>query len=108
MPFPNQDYSERGYLLAHGCKDLAGAIAHEEQLKGSRVPEPPITRYVSLPEKVSLGYVVEISGRSLLSVMITMGELRIHCELFRPMDFADAARILRQYGIGAVPDTGAA
>ena len=91
MSFPNQDYSKRDSLLPAGCKDLSDAIKHEQD---SAVPDPPIIRQVSLPEKVSVKYLAEITGAS-VRTMTTL--VSIH----RSVDFEVAARILRKYGIEA-------
>jgi hypothetical protein len=101
MPFPNQDYSKRDYLLPAGCTDLTDAIKHEKASALPPVPDPPITRQVSLPEKVSVKYLAEVSGASLYTITILMQELHIVGEVSRSIDFEDAAKILLKYGIAA-------
>jgi hypothetical protein len=100
MPFPNQDYNKRHYLLPGGCKDLADAIKLE-QASLPAAPEPPITRRVSLPEKVSVRFLAETCGQSLYTIATVMWQLGIYVSVDRSVDFEDAARILRRYGIAA-------
>src|SRR5688572_27228736 len=64
-------------------------------------PEPPIKRHVKLPEKVAVTYLAEVSGQTLDTIAALMNELRIIVAIERSVDFADAARILRRYGIAA-------
>jgi hypothetical protein len=101
MPFPNQDYNKRDYLLPAGCKDLADAIKCEGASVPLPAPEPPITRHVTLPEKVSVRFLAEISGQALDTIARVMSQLRIGVSVERSVDFEDAARILRRYGIAA-------
>jgi hypothetical protein len=101
MPFPNQDYNKRHYLLPDGCKDLADAIKREQSSILPVAPEPPITRQVSLPEKVSVRFLAEISGQSLYTIATVMWQLGIYVSVDRSVDFEDAAKILRRYGIAA-------
>jgi hypothetical protein len=101
MPFPNQDYSKRDSLLPAGCKDLSDAIKHERDLALPPVPDPPITRQVSLPEMVSVKYLAELSGASLYTIALDVQELREGTRLGRSVSFELAAKILRKYGIEA-------
>jgi hypothetical protein len=104
MPFPDQNYNKRDYLLPTGCKDLADALKREKEAATKPPEDPPISRYVSLPKKVSVKFVAEISGQSLITIRLLMHELRIYIEENRGLDFSDAARLLRRYGIGANAD----
>jgi hypothetical protein len=63
--------------------------------------EPPITRRVLLPEKVAVRYIAEESGQSLDAIASVMRELRIIIDVSRSLDFKDAAKLLRRYGIEA-------
>lgn len=101
MPFPNQDYNERGYLLPAGCNDLADAIKHQEACASPPAPYPPITKQIRLPEKVSVRFLAELSGQDLHTIIAVMYGLRICVDVNRSVDFADAQRILRKYGIWA-------
>jgi len=94
MPFPNPDYSKRDSLLPAGCKDLSDAIKHEQDSAMRPAPDPPITRQISLPEKVSVKYLAEITGASVRTITTLVS---IH----RSVDFEVAARILRKFGIEA-------
>jgi hypothetical protein len=101
MPFPNQDYSKREYLLPQGCKDLTDAIKRGEASIPQPVPEPPIYLRVTLPEKVSVKYLAERSGQTLRAIVALMHQWRIIVSVDRSVDFEDAAKILRRYGIQA-------
>ena len=65
------------------------------------VPEPPITRRVILPEKVAVRFLAEESGQRLNTIVSVMNELRITVDVNRSLDFDDAAKVLRRYGIAA-------
>ena len=99
MPFPNQDYSKRDCQLPAGCKDLADAIKHDEASATSLASKPELTRIVFLPEKVSIKYLAMTIPASLHTMTILMRELHIIGEASRSIDFEDAAKILRTYGI---------
>jgi hypothetical protein len=94
MPFPNQDYSKRDSLLPAGCKDLSDAIKHERDSALPPVPDPPITRQVSLPEMVSVKYLAEVCGASRYAIAVLTS-------VNRSVNFELAAKILRKYGIEA-------
>jgi len=101
MPFPNQDYSKRDYLLPLGCKDLADAIKLHAAIVPPPVRYPPVTKRVTLPEKVSVRFLAEFSGQDLHTIDKVLHELRIAVDVNRSVDFEDAQRILRRYGIWA-------
>ena len=101
MPFPNQDYNNRNILLPAGCKDLADAIKHEEASVPKPPPEPPVKRRITLPEKVSVKFIAEISGQPLYIIAMVLQELGIDISMYRSVDFEDGAKILRMYGIAA-------
>ena len=104
MPFSHQDHGKRDYLLPAGCKDLADALKHEEASRPQPIPEPPITRRVTLPEKVSVKFLAEISDQTLDAIAAVMRQLRIVVSVDRSVDFEDAVRILWRYGIAADRD----
>jgi hypothetical protein len=104
MRFPNHDYSKRGYLLPAGCKDITDVIKRGEECVSRPVADPPVTLWISLPEKVSVRFLAEISGQSLCAIQAMMYQLRICVGVNRSLDFDDAAKILRKYGIGAERD----
>jgi hypothetical protein len=56
---------------------------------------------VLLPEKVAVRYLAEETGQSLNTIVLVMHELRIGIEVNRSLDFEDAAKVLRRYGIAA-------
>jgi hypothetical protein len=64
-------------------------------------PDPPITRQVVLPEKVAVKYLAEASGQDLNIIVALMRELHIIVSVDRSVDFEDAVKILRRYGIAA-------
>src|ERR1035438_1732548 len=97
MPFPNQDYSKRDYLLPPGCKDLADAIKLGAATVPPHVCYPPITKRVTLPGKVSVRFIAEVSGQDLQTINGVMHALRIAVDVNRSIDFDDAQRILRRY-----------
>ena len=71
------------------------------QHKQAEAPEPPIRRHIALPEKVSVKFLAEISGQTLNEVVTLMSQLRVLVSVNRSVDFDDAAKILRKYGIAA-------
>jgi len=99
MSSSSPDNEKRESLLPDGCKDLADAIKHKEAAFMPASPYPRLTRAVVLPEKVSVKYMAEISGASLYTITILMEELHIVGEVSRSIDFDDAAKILKHYGI---------
>jgi len=99
MSSSSPDNEEREGLLPDGSKDLAEAIQRKEAASMPASPYPRLTRAIVLPEMVSIKYLAEISGASLYTITLLMQELGIGGEVSRSIDFADAARILRHYGI---------
>ena len=95
----NPDNEKREGLLPDGCKDLADALKHKEPTCMPASPYPRLTRAIVLPEKVSVKYLAELSGASLYTITILMQELGIVGEVSRSIDFEDAAKILKHYGI---------
>src|SRR6266478_4283777 len=101
MALSDQDNTERGYLLPPGCKDLVDAIKHQKDSEPVRVPYPPITRNVILPNMVAVRYLVEVSGQELDVITALMKDLRIIVDVNRSVEFGAAQRILRHFGIWA-------
>ena len=96
------DSNKRDYLLPPGCKDLFDALQKQEKEKVVSSPRyPPVTREVKLPEKVSVRFLAEFSGQDLHTITKVMHDLRIIVSPDRSVDFADAQKILRTYGIWA-------
>jgi hypothetical protein len=94
--------SKRDYLLPAGCKDLVDALqTRKEAVPPPPAPYPPITTQVGLPAKVSVRFLAEVSGQDLHTITRLMSDLRIIVSASRSVDFADAQRILRMYGIWA-------
>src|ERR1019366_2055161 len=58
-------------------------------------PDPPVTRCVSLPEKVSIAYLAEITGQDQSTVAGELVRLRLFLGLYRSLDFEAAAKFLR-------------
>jgi hypothetical protein len=63
--------------------------------------DPPIVGHVTLPEKVSIRYLAEIAGQELSTIVDDLVRLRCFLGLNRSLDFEDAAKLLRKYGISA-------
>jgi hypothetical protein len=95
MPFSNQDYNKRDCELPAGCKDLVDVIKHDEE-SALQPADPPITRQVFLPEKVSVKYLAEISGAGIFAI-----SMHASVGVNRSVAFEEAAKILRKYGIEA-------
>ena len=93
MPVTNRGDSERKPAPAPFW------TAPSQQPKAA-TPDPPITREILLPEKVAVKYLAEASGQDLSTVVALMRE-RIFVRVDRSVDFEDAAKILRRYGIAA-------
>jgi hypothetical protein len=99
MSTPEPDDKKRDCALPPGCKDLIDVVRSQP----ATVPDsqPPITRRVTLPEKVSVGYLAEITGQELRTVIDELVRLRLFLGVNRSLDFDDASNLLRRYGIGA-------
>ena len=93
MPSPNSNDDDP--------KTPPSPIPREVPSPAPTTPEPPIKGHVTLPEKVAVTYLAEVSGQTLETIAALMDELRIIVAIERSVDFADAARILRRYGIAA-------
>jgi hypothetical protein len=91
----------RGFNLPPGCKDLFDVLRLATAENHS--PECSPFLRISLPEKVAVRYLAEVSGQELDRVLHDMGKLSIYIDVNRSMDFHDAARLLDRYGIGADP-----
>ena len=92
--------SKRDYLLPPRCKDLIDALQRRPKVVAA-APYPPVTRQVTLREKVSVRYLAEISGKELYAIFRVMAEMRVNVSPNRSVDFADAQKILRRCGIWA-------
>jgi hypothetical protein len=92
---PIQDHNKRDCNLPAGCKDLADAIKHDEE-SALQPANPPITRQVFLPEKVSVKYLAEISGAGIFAI-----SMHASVSINRSVNFEEAAKIMLKYGIEA-------
>jgi len=88
-------------LASTGLQRLADAIKLDAASVPRSVRYPPVTKRVTLPEKVSVRFSAEFSGQGLLTIIRVLHELGIAVDVNRSVDFEDAQRILRRYGIGA-------
>jgi hypothetical protein len=92
MASPNPDPAERKYWPP--------PIWSAKRKKVSAPPPaPPITRRVSLPPTVTVGYLAELTGQKPARIIEELKRLK--CYRQRALDFEGAARLLRKYGIGA-------
>jgi hypothetical protein len=66
---------------------------------GAPPADPPITRRVSLPESVTIGYLAELTGQKPARIVEELKRLK--CYRSRALDFESAANLLHKYGIGA-------
>ncbi len=66
---------------------------------GSPPPDPPITRRVTLPDTVTVGYLAELTSQKPTRIVEELKRLKCYREI--ALDFEDAAKLLRKYGIGA-------
>ena len=80
---------------------MADAIKLDAATVPPAVGYPPVTKRVTLPEKVSVRFLAEFSGQDLHTINRVLHELRIAVDVNRSVDFEDAQRILRRYGIWA-------
>jgi hypothetical protein len=94
MPVPDSDESKRGYWPPPIWS------AKPKQPAPSQ-PDPPIGRYVTLPERVSVEYLAELTGQGVREVMEELCRLRLYFHVHRGVEFEGAAKLLRKYGIGA-------
>ena len=81
-------------------KDFIDALP-TQQNEVPPAPYPPVTRHVRLPDKVSIRFLAEAAGQEVHAISKVMSELRIIVSVNRSVDFADAQKILRKYGIWA-------
>jgi hypothetical protein len=96
---PNPNYSNHNSLFPANATDLVSSIANAEASILPPAQEPPITRHVSVPEKVSVKYIAELTGQPRYAVTSLMNQLGVSQD--RSIAFEDAAEILRRYGIAA-------
>jgi len=95
LPNPNESERERGD---------AGKSQSAEREKREAPHQPAIWKRVVLPREVSVKYLAEVSGDTLGEFLEEMRKLRILIDASRAVDFDDAAKILREYGIAADRD----
>jgi len=96
---PNPDYGSRNPLFPADSAGLVNSLTHADASISSPLPEPPITRHVRVPEKVTVKYLAEITGQPRYAVASLVNQLGV--SLDRSIAFEDAAQILRRYGIAA-------
>src|SRR5262245_56444542 len=96
-PEPND--KKRDCSLPPGWKDLIDVIRSQPAVVNQS--PPPITRRVALPEKVSVGYLAEITCPDVHTVVAELVRLRLFLGVNRSLDLEDAAKLLEKYGIGA-------
>jgi hypothetical protein len=77
-----------------------------QEKPGNSLP-PGFSELVFLPEQVSVGYLMEVTGASADTMILVMQKLGVIGEVSRSVHFNDAARILNRYGILAKRDTSA-
>jgi hypothetical protein len=94
MPLPNSDEGNRDYWPPP-------IWSAKEKETPAPPKDPPVVRQVTLPEKVSVGYLAEITGRELIKVVDELVRMRCFLGKYRSLDFEDAAKFLRKYGVGA-------
>src|SRR5437879_4978495 len=80
---------------------LRASLSAKQEDAVTQAQEPAIVRYVSLPEKFSIEYLTEITGQALRTTIGDLVRLRSFLGRYRSLDFEDAAKLLRKYGIGA-------
>jgi hypothetical protein len=124
------DYSKRDYLLPPGCKDLFDVLKmhqpqplfdvsklHQQQpyfyqskpslwqqvQRRRRRPIPPITRYVTVSDPVSVKQLIELAGKKPFCIIAGLMDLGLFVNINGKVSFDIAARVLRWYGIAAVP-----
>jgi hypothetical protein len=95
----SENNENRDGSLPEGCRELYDVVKRESTEVTPSVPEPKLTGLVFLPEKVSVRYLMEKTGASDYTMTLLMRELNIAGEISRSIEFEDAARILRTYGI---------
>ncbi len=90
---PNPNHGNSNYLLP------TEAAVRTEAFVPLPASEPPITRHVSVPEKVTVKYMAELSGQPRYVITGIMNQLGVSAD--RSVPFEDAAEILRKFGIAA-------
>ena len=94
MSAPNPDEGERNYWPPPSWSANQKDVVPPAQ-------ETPITRHVTLPDKVAIGYLAEIIDQELRTIIDDLVRLRLFLGVNRSLDFDDAAKLLRKYGIEA-------
>ena len=92
MPTPDSDPGKRKYWPPP-------IWSAKQKRVGTPPPDPPITRRVNLPESVTVAYLAELTGQQPARIIEELKRLK--CYRQRALDFEAAARLLRNYGIGA-------
>jgi hypothetical protein len=107
------DYSKRDYLLPPGCKDLIDVLRLNQstpplwqQAQQRRPkPNPPVTHHVKVPDPISVKQLIEFAGRKPYCIIADLMQLGLFVKIDGTVSFDIAARVLRYYGIAAVPET---
>jgi hypothetical protein len=94
MPSPGSDEVKR----AHWPPPIWSANPKKPE---PAPPDPPISRYVTLPERVSVAYLAELTGQDVPALFEELRRLRVYVCTHRGVVFEDAAKFLRKYGIWA-------
>jgi hypothetical protein len=94
MPPPEPNEQKRDCSLPPGCKDLIDVIRSRPD--PIPISLPPITRHVTLPDIVAVGYLAELLQMSTHEAAAVSGYFG-----GRSVPFEQAQRILRRYGIWA-------
>jgi hypothetical protein len=73
--------------------------AREKKKVGPPPPDPPITKYVKLPETVTVRYLAELTGQELPRIVEELKRLRLFLDYKRSLTFEAASQYLRKHGI---------
>jgi len=94
MSAPNPDENKRNYWPPPSWSAVQKKAVPPPQ-------DPPIVGHVTLPEKVSIRYLAEITGQELSTIIDDLRRLRLYLGDNRSLDFENAAKLLQKYGIAA-------
>jgi len=100
------DYSQRGYLLPPGCKDLIDVL----KLQAPAAPRPPgappdepppLTGEILISEPASAGDLARLLGEKPFKIIADLMQLGVFASVSQPLTFEITCQLARKYGYQA-------
>jgi hypothetical protein len=98
------DYTNRGYLLPAGCKDLIDVIHLEAQQKEKcqvgdlpGVP-PPITSEIFVTTATTVGEMARLLGQATSAIMADLMQIGVFATPQQVIGFEAISKVARKYG----------